>query len=49
MYFRRRSTLRIGKTLMIQHYVTEVATAALCRMVSVSDAFTPIVPDSRSR
>ncbi|MGO9236229.1 MAG: hypothetical protein ACLP4V_19965 [Methylocella sp.] len=31
----------IGKTLMIQHYVAEVATAALCRMVSVSDAFTP--------
>jgi hypothetical protein len=31
----------IGKTLMIQHYVAEVATPALCRMVSVSDAFTP--------
>jgi len=31
----------IGKTLMIQHYVAEVATASLCRMVSVSDAFTP--------
>ncbi len=31
----------IGKTLMIQHYVAEVATAALCRTVSVSDAFTP--------
>lgn len=29
----------IGKTLMIQHYVAEVATPALCRMVSVSDAF----------
>ena len=33
----------IGKTLMIQHYVAEVATASLCRMVSVSDAFTPMV------
>jgi hypothetical protein len=31
----------IGKTLMIQHYVAEVATATLCRMVSTSDAFTP--------
>jgi hypothetical protein len=31
----------IGKTLMIQHYVAEVATPALCRMVSTSDAFTP--------
>lgn len=31
----------IGKTLMIQHYVAEVATASVCRMVSVSDAFTP--------
>jgi hypothetical protein len=31
----------VGKTLMIQHYVAEVATPALCRMVSVSDAFTP--------
>ena len=31
----------IGKTLMIQDYVTEVATATLCQMVSVSDAFTP--------
>jgi hypothetical protein len=31
----------IGKTLMIQHYVAEVATPELCRMVSVSDAFTP--------
>jgi hypothetical protein len=30
----------IGKTLMIQHYVAEVATPALCRMVSTSDAFT---------
>jgi len=33
----------IGKALMIQHYVAEVATASLCRMVSVSDAFTPMV------
>jgi len=31
----------IGKTLMIQHYVAEVATPTLCRMVSTSDAFTP--------
>lgn len=31
----------IGQTLMIQHYVAEVATAELCRMVSISDAFTP--------
>ena len=31
----------IGRALMIQHYVAEVATPALCRMVSVSDAFTP--------
>jgi hypothetical protein len=31
----------IGKTLMIQHYVAEIATATLCRMVSTSDAFTP--------
>jgi hypothetical protein len=31
----------IGKALMIQRYVAEVATAALCRMVSVTDAFTP--------
>jgi hypothetical protein len=31
----------IGGTLMIQHYVAEVATPALCRMVSTSDAFTP--------
>jgi hypothetical protein len=30
----------IGKTLMIRHYVAEVATASLCRMASVSDAFT---------
>ena len=31
----------IGRALMIQHYVAEVATPLLCRMVSVSDAFTP--------
>jgi hypothetical protein len=31
----------IGKTLMIQRYAAEVATAALCRMVPVSDVFTP--------
>jgi len=31
----------IGRTLMIQHYVAEVATPTLCRMVSTSDAFTP--------
>jgi len=31
----------IGKTLMIQHYVAEIATAQLCRMVSTSDAFSP--------
>jgi hypothetical protein len=31
----------IGSTLMIQHYVAEVATGTLCRMVSISDAFTP--------
>ncbi len=31
----------IGKTLMIQHYVAEVATASFCRMVSVSDVFAP--------
>lgn len=36
----------IGKTLMIQHYVAEAATPALCRMVSISDAFTP---DGRTR
>jgi hypothetical protein len=29
----------IGKTLMIQHYVAEVATPTLCRMVATSDAF----------
>jgi len=31
----------VGQTLMIQHYVAEVRTPALCRMVSTSDAFTP--------
>jgi hypothetical protein len=31
----------IGQTLMIQHYVAEVASPTLCRMVSTSDAFTP--------
>jgi hypothetical protein len=31
----------IGKMLMIQRYVAEVATPTLRRMVSVSDAFTP--------
>ncbi len=31
----------IGKTLMIQHYVAEIATPQLCRMVSTSDAFSP--------
>jgi hypothetical protein len=31
----------VGRTLMIQHYVGEVVTPDLCRMVSTSDAFTP--------
>ncbi|GLR83002.1 hypothetical protein HUE56_00225 (plasmid) [Azospirillum oryzae] len=31
----------IGQTLMVQHYVAEVATPSLCKMVSTSDAFTP--------
>jgi hypothetical protein len=31
----------IGQTLMIQHYVAEKQTPTLCRMVSMSDAFTP--------
>jgi hypothetical protein len=31
----------IGKTLMIQRYVAEIAKPDLCRMVSISDAFTP--------
>ena len=31
----------IGRTLMIQHYVTDTATPIFCRMLSVSEAFTP--------
>ncbi|MDQ7995781.1 MAG: hypothetical protein AAGC76_08000 [Luteibacter sp.] len=31
----------IGQTLMVQHYVAEIATPSLCKMVSTSDAFTP--------
>lgn len=31
----------IGKTLMVQHYVAETVSPVLCRMVSISDAFTP--------
>jgi hypothetical protein len=31
----------VGKTLMVQHYVGEIMTPTLCRMVSISDAFTP--------
>jgi hypothetical protein len=31
----------IGQTLMVQHYVAETVSPALCRMVSTSDAFTP--------
>lgn len=34
----------IGRTLMIQHYVAEVATPSFCRMISVSDAFTQYGP-----
>ena len=34
----------VGKAFMVQHYVAEVATPSLCRMVSVSDAFTPNGP-----
>jgi hypothetical protein len=34
----------IVKTFMIQHYSAEVATATPCRMVSISDAFTPSGP-----
>ena len=30
----------VGQTLMIQHYIAEVRTPSLCRMVSTSDAFT---------
>jgi hypothetical protein len=36
----------IGKTLMIQHYIAEVASPSLCRLVSTSDAF---MPNGRSR
>ncbi|WP_024510370.1 hypothetical protein [Bradyrhizobium sp. ARR65] len=31
----------IGQTLMVQHYVGEIAEKHHCRMVSISDAFTP--------
>src|ERR1700761_4997478 len=31
----------VGQTLMIQHYIAEIRTPSLCRMVSTSDAFTP--------
>jgi hypothetical protein len=31
----------IGQTLMVQHYVAEIAKPDLCRMASTSDAFTP--------
>jgi len=31
----------IGHALMIQRYVEEVATAELCKMISLTDAFTP--------
>ena len=31
----------IGETLMIQHYIGEITEPHLCRMVSLSDAFTP--------
>ena len=31
----------IGETLMIQHYISEITEPHLCRMVSLSDAFTP--------
>jgi hypothetical protein len=31
----------IGHALMVQRYVAEVETPALCKMVSVSEAFTP--------
>ena len=31
----------IGHALMVQRYVAEIATPALCKMVSVSEAFTP--------
>jgi hypothetical protein len=31
----------IGHALMVQRYVTEIGTPALCKMVSISEAFTP--------
>jgi hypothetical protein len=31
----------IGETLMIQHYIGEITEPHLCRMVALSDAFTP--------
>lgn len=31
----------IGHALMVQRYAVEIATPALCRLVSISDAFTP--------
>jgi hypothetical protein len=31
----------VGETLMIQHYIGEITEPHLCRMVSLSDAFTP--------
>ena len=31
----------IGETVMIQHYIGEITEPHLCRMVSLSDAFTP--------
>ena len=31
----------IGHALMVQRYVAEIGTPALCKMVSVSEAFTP--------
>ena len=31
----------VGHALMVQRYVAEVATPTLCRLVSLSDAFTP--------
>ena len=31
----------IGHALMVQRYVAEIATASLCKMVSLSEAFTP--------
>ena len=33
----------IGPNLMVQHYVAEVATPGHCRMVSVSDLFSPLL------